>query len=83
MLQEKKYNLTGIIPKAKLAKKLPTILDKKTFINLVNNENNIEHKLNYEVGLYAQLEKLGLDSGLIYITEKYGIQPEIHSVLNI
>lgn len=34
------------------------------------DKNNIEHKLNYEVGLYAQLEKLGLDSGLIYITEK-------------
>lgn len=40
---EKEFN-KKLLPKAKLSKKLPTILDKETFINVVNNENNIEHK---------------------------------------
>ena len=31
-------------PKAKTCKKLPTIINKKDFINMINNENNLEHK---------------------------------------
>ena len=40
---EKEFN-KKLLPKAKIAKKLPTIIDKDTFIKLVNNEKNIEHK---------------------------------------
>ena len=40
---EKEFN-KKLLPKAKLAKKLPTILDKKLFIKMINKEYNIEHK---------------------------------------
>ena len=40
---EKDFN-KKILPKAKLEKKLPIILNKNTFIQMVNNEKNIEHK---------------------------------------
>ena len=40
---EKEFN-KKLLPKAKIAKKLPTIIDRDTFIKLVNNEKNIEHK---------------------------------------
>ena len=40
---EKEFN-KKLLPKAKLAKKLPTILDKKLFIQMINKEYNIEHK---------------------------------------
>ena len=40
---EKEFN-KKILPKAKLAKKLPNIIEKDTFIKLINKEKNIEHK---------------------------------------
>ena len=40
---EKEFN-KKILPKAKIEKKLPIILNKETFIKMINNEKNIEHK---------------------------------------
>ena len=37
---EKEFN-KKLLPKAKLAKKLPTILDKKLFIQMINKEYNV------------------------------------------
>ena len=88
---EKEFN-KKLLPKAKLAKKLPTILDKKTFINLVNNENNIEHKcwllLGFCCGLRAsevsriKIEDIDVNNHKLKIIgkgnkERYTILPDI------
>ena len=33
-----------LLPKAKIQKKLPIIMSKDIFLNMINNENNLEHK---------------------------------------
>ena len=33
-----------LLPKAKISKRLPIIMNKEDFINMVNNESNLEHK---------------------------------------
>ena len=88
---EKEFN-KKLLPKAKLAKKLPTILDKETFINLVNNENNIEHKcwllLGFCCGLRAsevakiKVEDIDVNNHKLKIIgkgmkERYTILPDI------
>ena len=88
---EKEFN-KKLLPKAKLAKKLPTILDKETFINLVNNENNIEHKcwllLGFCCGLRAsevsriKIEDIDVNNHKLKIIgkgnkERYTILPDI------
>ena len=34
----------NLLPKAKIPKKMPVIISKDTFLNMINNEHNLEHK---------------------------------------
>ena len=53
----KEFN-NKLLPHAKLTKKLPTTIDKKTFINIFNKEQSLKHKcwllLGYCSGLRAE-----------------------------
>lgn len=58
---EKEFN-KKLLPKAKLAKKLPTILDKKLFIQMINKEYNIEHKCWLLLGFCCGLRTIEIAS---------------------
>ena len=88
---EKEFN-KKILPKAKLAKKLPTILDKDIFLQMVNKEYNIEHKcwllLGFCSGLRAsevakiRVEDIDVNNHKLKIIgkgmkERYTILPDI------
>lgn len=88
---EKEFN-KKILPKAKLAKKLPTILNKEIFIQIINKEYNIEHKcwliLEFCSGLRAskvakiKVENIDANNHKIKIIgkgnkERYTILPDI------
>ena len=88
---EKEFN-KKLLPKAKIAKKLPTIIDKDTFIKLVNNEKNIEHKcwliLGFCSGLRAsevasiKIENIDVNNHKLKIVgkgnkERFSILPDI------
>ena len=88
---EKEFN-SKILPKAKLEKKLPSIIEKDTFIKLINKEKNIEHKcwmiLGFCSGLRAsevasiKVENIDVNNHRIKIIgkgnkERYTILPDI------
>lgn len=88
---EKEFN-SKILPKAKLAKKLPSIIEKDTFIKLINKEKNIEHKcwmiLGFCSGLRAsevasiKVENIDVNNHRIKIIgkgnkERYTILPDV------
>lgn len=88
---EKKFN-KKLLPKANLAKKLPNIIERNTFIKLINNEKNIEHKcwmiLGFCSGLRAsevaniRVENIDVNNHKIKIIgkgnkERYTILPDI------
>lgn len=88
---EKEFN-KKLLPKAKLPKKLPLIIEKKTFIQLVNKENNFEHKcwllLGFCCGLRAsevasiKIENIDVNNHKLKVIgkgnkERYTILPDV------
>ena len=52
------FNVTfnnNLLPKAKSPKKLPIIMDKDTFLKMINNEHNLEHKCFLALGFCCGL----------------------------
>ena len=52
------FNITFnnyLLPKAKISKKLPVIMDKSNFLNMINKEHNLEHKCFLALGFCCGL----------------------------
>ena len=88
---EKEFN-KKLLPKAKLEKKLPQLIDKKLFVQMINNENNLEHKcwmlLGFCCGLRAsevskiKIENIDANNHKLKVMgkgqkERYTILPDI------